>query len=178
MNIIIFVFFIIPIFIIAIIASILIVRIFSVSVGGDKTISKLDEMFSVIRNDIKHSVEPRFLSVSPEVDDMVQHAIETWKLAGRVSKIKTKLNENEYRGLETSIERLKSYLGKNDIEIIDYTKQKYNEGLNIDVLSIEKDASLDGSIVKETVEPTIMCKGQVVRRAKVIIKVGEKQNVE
>ena len=47
--------------------------------------------------------------------------------------------------------------------------QKYNEGLNLDVLNVEKDASVTVPTVKETVEPTVLHKGQVVKKAKIIL---------
>ncbi len=58
---------------------------------------------------------------------------------------------------------------KYDIEIRDYTNQKFNEGLNLDILSVEKDPAIAEPMVKETVEPTILCKGQVVKKAKIIL---------
>ena len=54
-------------------------------------------------------------------------------------------------------------------ELLDYTNQKFNDGLNLDILSVEKDPSLPAPIVKETIEPTILVKGQVVRKAKIIL---------
>ncbi len=79
------------------------------------------------------------------------------------------LPENQMKGLESSVQKLMRYLEKYEIKIIDYKNQKYNEGLNLDILSVEKDASLLEPTIKETVEPTIMCKGQVVRKAKIIL---------
>ena len=71
--------------------------------------------------------------------------------------------------MENSIQKLKRYLEKYDVEILDYKNQKFNEGLNLDVLSVEKDSSIQEPQIKETIEPTIMLKGQVIRKAKVIL---------
>jgi molecular chaperone GrpE (heat shock protein) len=60
-------------------------------------------------------------------------------------------------------------LEKYDIEIVDYTNQKFNDGLNLDVLSVEKEPTISESIVKETVEPTVMYRGQVIKKAKIIV---------
>jgi molecular chaperone GrpE (heat shock protein) len=87
----------------------------------------------------------------------------------RLVKSMSALPENQQKGLQISIEKLKRYVGKYDIEILDYTNQKFNDGLNLDILSVEKDPSLQAPIVKETIEPTILVKGQVVRKAKIIL---------
>jgi hypothetical protein len=60
-------------------------------------------------------------------------------------------------------------LDKNDISVVDYTDNKYNEGLNLDILSIEKDPKIPHSIVKETHEPAVMHKGQLIKKAKVVV---------
>ena len=65
--------------------------------------------------------------------------------------------------------KLKRYIANYDVEIVDYTNQKFNDGLNLDVLSVEKDPSITVPTVKETVEPTILVKGQVVKKAKIIL---------
>jgi hypothetical protein len=71
--------------------------------------------------------------------------------------------------LNNSIQKIKRYLDKNDIEIVDHTNQKFNEGRNLDVLAVEKSLDISESIIKETKEPTILHKNQVVHKAKVII---------
>jgi hypothetical protein len=70
---------------------------------------------------------------------------------------------------QNSINKLKRYLEKNDIEIIDHTNQKYTEGENLEILAVEEDAKLEYPIIKETKEPTILYKGQVVRKGKIIL---------
>ena len=52
---------------------------------------------------------------------------------------------------------------------MDYKNQKYNEGFNIDVLSVEKDEKVLVPTISETIEPSITVKGQLVRKAKVIL---------
>ena len=56
-----------------------------------------------------------------------------------------------------------------EAEIVDYKNQKYNDGLNLDIVGVEKDPSITESIIKEIKEPTIMLKGQVVHKAKIIL---------
>jgi len=130
---------------------------------------KFDELYLKIKEDIKFSVAPKFMQLSIDVNELINLAVEVWRIEQRIAKSASDLQESQLKGLENSVQKLKRYLEKYDIEIIDYKNQKFNEGLNLDILSVEKNASIPESIVKETVEPTVMCKGQVVRKAKIIL---------
>ncbi len=131
-----------------------------------KALSKHNE---TLQNDLRVIVQPKFLEVAVGVEEIVALAIEVWRIEQRISKSAPSLHENQLKGLENSVQKMKRYLEKYDIEIIDYKNQKFNEGLNLDILSVEKDSSISEPVIKETVEPTIMCKGQVVRKAKIIL---------
>jgi len=122
-----------------------------------------------IKEEIKFSIAPKFIELSLGVSDLVDLAIEIWRMDQRVAESSSSLPENHSKGLSNSIERLKRYIEKYDIEIVDYTNQKFNDGWNLEVLSVEKDASIPHPIVKKTIEPTIICKGQVVKKAKIIL---------
>lgn len=132
-------------------------------------LDKFEELYRKISEDIKYSVTPKFVELSLGVNDLVDLAVEVWRMEQRVAKSALSLPENQLKGLENSIQKLKRYLEKYDIQIVDYKDTKYNDGLNLDILSVEKDPTLPEPRVKETVEPTIMCKGQVVRKAKIIL---------
>lgn len=133
--------------------------------GGDP----FEELYRKIHEDIKFSVSPKFFELSIGVNDLVDLAIEIWRMEQRLGKVSTDLPDNQKKGLDISIQKLKRYVAKYDIETIDYTGQKFNEGLNLDVLSAEQDPAFPPSTIKETVEPTVMCKGQVVRKAKIVV---------
>jgi len=130
---------------------------------------KFEQLYRKISEDIKYAVSPKFVELSLGVNDLVDLAVEVWRMEQRIAKSASSLPENQLKGLENSVQKLRRYLEKYDIEIVDYKDTKYNEGLNLDILSVEKDPTLPEPRVKETVEPTIMCKGQVVRKAKIIL---------
>lgn len=130
---------------------------------------KFDQLYLKIKEEIKFAVAPKFMQLSLEVTHLVELANEIWRIEQRVIKSSLVLGENQKKGLEVSIQKLKKYIERYDIEFVDYTNQKYNDGLNLDILSVEKDPTVDIPFVKETVEPTILCKGQVVKRAKIIL---------
>lgn len=135
----------------------------------NKSRDRFDDLYKKLSDEIKYAVSPKFIELSTGVSELVELAVEIWRMEQRLLKCFPTLPENHRKGLEISLEKLKRYLSRYDVEILDYTNQKFNDGLNLDVLSVEKDPSLTSSIVKETIEPTVMLKGQVVRKAKIIL---------
>lgn len=130
---------------------------------------KFDDLYKKLSQEIKFAVAPKSLQISVVANELVELATEIWRIELRLAKVATSLPENHRKGLENSMLKLKKYISNYDVEIIDYTNQKFNDGLNLDVLSVEKDPAITTSTVKETVEPTIMVKGQVVKKAKIIL---------
>lgn len=130
---------------------------------------KFDELYKKISEEIKYAVAPKSINLSVGVAELVELATEVWRIEQRLAKVTESLPETQRKGLENSVHKLKTYVSKYDIEIIDYTNKKFNDGLNLDVLSVEKDPSVSTPTVKETVEPTILVKGQVVKKAKIIL---------
>lgn len=120
--------------------------------------------------EIRSSIQPKFIQATTETEDLMSHAVEIWRLDQRLNKAMGKMNENQKKSLENSMLKMKRYIEHYDIEVRDYTGQKYNSGLaSVDVISVEKSSSVTEDSVKETVEPAILIKGQVVKKAKVII---------
>ena len=130
---------------------------------------KLDELYTKLSQEIKFAVAPKSLQLSVSANELVELAVDIWRMEQHLSKISDSLPENHKKGLENSIHKLKKYISNYDVEIVDYTNQKFNDGLNLDVLSVEKDPAVASPTVKETVEPTILVKGQVVKKAKIIL---------
>ena len=149
--------------------SLCILIVFLIKFKSGKNTNEFDELYEKIKEDIKYAVAPKHIEISLGVNDLVDLAVEIWRMDQRLAKSMSALPENQQKGLQISIEKLKRYVDKYDIEILDYTNQKFNDGLNLDILSVEKDPSLPAPIVKETIEPTILVKGQVVRKAKIIL---------
>ena len=83
--------------------------------------------------------------------------------------------ESKGRALKSSIQKLESYLNKNQVEIKDYNiGQDYNEGMNVDVINeikLEEDRPYK-KIIDDILSPTITIKGQEnpVKIAKVILR--------
>lgn len=128
-----------------------------------------DDLFIKIRDEIRSAIIPHFVQLSPDAESIVELAIEIWRIEQRVAKAEDMLSESLKKGMANSILKMRRYLGKYDIEIVDYAGQKYNDGLNLEILSVEKDSSVTERIIKETVEPAIIHRGRVIKKSKVIL---------
>lgn len=125
-----------------------------------------------IKKEIQNSVMTKLIQFSPEVDLLIQLSIDNWRMAKKIKEVEKKLSNKEKLSLNFSMERIEKQLGKFDIEIKDYTNERYYEGLNLDIISSEKHKSIKEPIIKDTIEPAIIVKGQLVKRAKVIILIN------
>lgn len=136
-------------------------------------ISKVKSEISKTKKDILKEIDlaviPKFLDVSIQTKDLIELAIEIWRMENRIEDIQSLLPEEKKLIFKNSMQKIKRYLEKNDIEIIDHTNDKYNSGMNLTLLGAINDPSIKESIVKETREPTIKFKGHVVKPGKVII---------
>jgi len=108
-------------------------------------------------------------NTSIDIKDVVDLAIDIWRLDKKLFKVKDKLNEDENKSLDNTIDRLKRFVKKNNIEVKDYTGQKYNGGTNVDVLQYEKEPGLKHPIIFLTHEPAVSHLGKLYRKAKVIV---------
>lgn len=134
---------------------------------------KFDELFLKVRDEIRTSVTPHFVQLTPDAASIIELAVEIWRIEQRLNKAASVLPENLKRGTDNSILRFKRYLEKYDIEIIDYAGQKYNEGLNLEITAVEKDPTVTERMIKETVEPAITCRGRVIKKAKIVLVSNE-----
>jgi hypothetical protein len=125
--------------------------------------------FRITNQNINDSVKSQFINLSPSSQSLVELAVEIWRLEKRLQKSAESLSDDQNKAFQNSIVKMKRYLEKNDIDVVDYTDNKYNEGLNVETLSIEKDSSIAESVIKETHEPAVLHKGQVVKKAKVVV---------
>lgn len=112
---------------------------------------------------------PRLFDIQVQANDLVMLAIDLWRLEHRLNRILQGLPEDQRENVSNSMQKLKRYLDKNNIEVLDHTNQKYDDSQNLEILAVEQDSSVTDPIIKETKEPTILYKGQVVHIGKVIL---------
>jgi len=125
--------------------------------------------FRATNKNIRDSVQIKSIELSPNTSSLVELAVEVWRLEKRLAKAEPSLSDDQNKALQNSVAKMRRYLDRNDITFVDYTDQKFNEGLNLEILSKEKDPKLRESIIKETHEPAVMHKGQLIKKAKVVV---------
>lgn len=138
-------------------------------INFEKISSQIHDVYKQLKYEIRTSVQSKFIELSVAMQDLVELAVEIWRMEQRINKASSSFSENHKKGITSSMEKIKRHLNKYDIEVRDYTGQKYNEGLNLDILSVEQDSTTAEPLIKETVEPAVMCKGQLIKKAKVIV---------
>lgn len=118
---------------------------------------------------IESTFMPKILDLPIHAKDIVEHAIDLWRMEQRLDKVSASIGEEDLAFLTRSIQKLKRYLDKNDIEVVDHTNQEFNDGVNVDVLLFEEKSDMTKPTITETKEPTILCRNQVVHKGQVIV---------
>jgi len=109
--------------------------------------------------------------------DLVNVAVETWRLRRRVEKLKDlDLGSRVTRPLESTVGKLTSLLQERGVEIEeDYEGRPFEDGfVEVIVLAEESDPSKPEEFreISETVSPSVLHHGQRIRRAEVIVTSG------
>lgn len=80
-------------------------------------VSEILVQISNTRNDIESAVVPKFLEVSPQLKDLIELSVEIWRMENRINK-NSDIPESQKEIIRNSIQKLKRYLEKNDIEVL------------------------------------------------------------
>lgn len=94
-------------------------------------------------------------------------ATEVWRLARRFERIPEAMR-TEAKPIGDSVARLTDALGQYGVELQLHDGQVYNDGLRVEVLAgLEPTVRL---VVAETVEPSVVWGGRIIRQGKVTLK--------
>ena len=133
-------------------------------------------LYKNIQKNIKISVAPHFMNVSPSVQQFKDLIIALFMLKKHINKIALEQNlESKFRAVSSAILRIENILKIFGFEIVDYTNQKYNDGMNIDIINTVK-SSIKHPTIKETIEPSIIYNGELLSKAKVIKEINGDEN--
>lgn len=114
------------------------------------------------------------LQIEFSITDIIDFASSVWTIQNKFEKINTEDSLlGKKRAITSNINKIKNILDLKGIEIIDFTNKKYNEGLNVDILSYEKNSETFEPYIKETIIPAIIFKGNIIQKAKVIVETNE-----
>lgn len=119
--------------------------------------------------EIKSLLYDKHVHFDPKIDKLVDLAIDHWRLKKHIEKVKSQLSPEDTKRIDNSLRRVESYLHENDIEVSDYTNRSANDGINVDVVSVEQDPSLKKPIIKETIIPAVSYKGSLRKKSQVVI---------
>jgi len=123
-------------------------------------------------------VDPRevapLLVTSHEAGDpgpLYEMAIELWRLQTRLGRLRELVAEKELRPVESSVSKMEEVLRRSEIQVEDLTGRPYHEGDTIEVRLFEPSPQLARPVVVQTVKPSVLHRGRVVRQAEVIVGV-------
>ncbi len=120
-------------------------------------------------DNIRRIIVEKYVPFDPQIDKLVGLAGDYWRLQNNVERIDSKLDDSERRRLYNSLNRIKTYLEANDIEVQDFTGRQYSDGMNVNLISVEKQANIDKPTVIETRRPQISYTGIIRQRSDVIV---------
>lgn len=130
--------------------------------------------------EIKSLLYDKHVHFDPKIDKLVDLAVDHWRLKKHIEKIKPQLSTEDAKRVDNSIRRMENYLHENDIEVNDYAGRSANDGINVEVVSVEQDPSIEKPIIKETIVPAVTYKGSLRKKSQVIIldnsQLKEQQN--
>ena len=114
--------------------------------------------------EIKSLLYDKHVHFDPKIDKLVDLAVDHWRLKKHIEKVKPQLSPEDTKRIDNSLRRVENYLHENDIEVSDYTGRSANYGINVDVISIERDSSIKKPIIKETIVPDLKDNVLSIRR--------------
>lgn len=104
------------------------------------------------------------------VEQLSEVVLASWNLKKHI------LNQDlgaKLRPIQSNLNKLDHLFKELGFETIDYGYgTKYNEGMNVDVLDTIK-SNVDFPIIKETIQPTIIFKDEIIKKAKIIKEIKE-----
>ncbi len=127
-------------------------------------------LYKDILKEIKNSIKPLFLKVDITTNLITDLMFSVWQLDKNINKIKATDKEINTRTIDSTFNKIKNIFKTLGFESIDYTNKKFNEGLNVDIVATNKVNNTIEPYIKETIEPTILYKGNIIKKAKVIVE--------
>lgn len=108
--------------------------------------------------------------------NLIDIALTFWSIKKYSSKLISENNlEEKSRPLKSNFAKFENLLNSINVKIFDYTNQKYNEGMNVDIIDTVK-SDTPVSFIKETIEPSIIINDILVKRARVIKEINRSQD--
>ena len=96
-------------------------------------------------------------------------SFECWRLSRIADSLK---HSSEGAGLRRAVRRISETLAAVGIEVADFTRQTYDPGMVPEVVEVREDQELPNgrAVIDETIAPTVIWRGQVIRPGQIIVK--------
>lgn len=130
-------------------------------------------LYKDILKEIKFSIKPLFIKMDINTSLILELVFSVWQMNKSINKIKMQNPNINTRAIDSAYNKIKNIFTKMGFETIDYTNKRFNEGLNIEIIATNKVSEKIEPYVKETIEPTILYKGNILKKAKVIKEITE-----
>ena len=103
------------------------------------------------------------------VDGASTLSLECWRL-GRIAELLK--DGNERAGIRHAVRSIAKTLASIGIEVVDFNGRTYDSGMVPEVVEVREDHGLpDGqAVVDETVAPTVIWHGQVIKAGQIVVK--------
>jgi hypothetical protein len=108
-------------------------------------------------------------SVTVSSDGVCALYSEVWRLEQLAEVLVDRIQAASARRIARQI---RAGLAEIDVEIIDYAGRPYDPGMVPEVLDVQlvDGAAGVGDVVSETIEPTLVWRGQVLRRGQIVVR--------
>jgi hypothetical protein len=107
--------------------------------------------------------------------ELVEIAVQLWRLDQRVQRVATGGSDPELRRLSDSVKRLRGALERLEVDFEDPLHREYNDGwLEVEVVAWEQPdapppSGVQGPWVKQTLRPIVRRSGQLISRGEVVV---------
>ena len=106
------------------------------------------------------------LDVSMSTNELVDLAQQVWKIDSKVKDIE--ISDTKSRAIKSAFSKIYSIFKLYNLEIKDYTGEKFNEGMNVEIRATVKEEGIKTPYIKETISPMITINNSIVKKAEVI----------
>ncbi len=113
--------------------------------------------------------QPLPVSMDVSTDALCALYSEIWRLEQLAEVLVDRAHSASARRIARQI---RACIGDIDVDVIDYAGRPYDPGMSPEVLDVEVIGGTEGigDTVCETIEPTLVWRGQVVRRGQIVVR--------
>ena len=119
--------------------------------------------------------DTELMHIPNNTEEVIKISVAIWKLERKVLSMKNneQIDQDVHEKISNSINYIQGQLNQLKLELSSREGQKYNEGMNIDVIAREGNSEDGDEYIKETIEPQVSINGKLVKKERVIVSYGK-----